>query len=328
MDYDIKIKVLGVGGGGSNTTDFISDSKLSGIDTCAINTDAQALEVSKARHKIHIGEKRTNGLGAGSIPDVGLSAAEESTQEIKDYIKGADIVFIASGMGGGTGTGAAPYIAKLAKESDALTISIVTKPFKFEGRSRMSKAKEGIKKLNEISDVNIVIPNQKIVEDHKQEFLENAFTIPDNVLKIAVESLIRMLHTQSKTSSSIDLNSLKATLRNKGVAVMGYGESRNKDLSSVENIRQALDAATTSNILDTTIVGANVFQVLISANYEQLNVSENKEVVEYIMHKVGKRPQVKISHSEKPDWGVTERAITIIATDYPDGTSEALAEME
>lgn len=328
QDYSIKIKILGVGGGGSNTIDFISESNAKGVETCAVNTDAQALEVSKAGKHIRIGEQLTSGLGAGSNPKTGFGAAEESSQAIKDFIKDADIVFIAAGMGGGTGTGAAPYIAKLSKEIEALTISIVTKPFTFEGGSRMEKAIDGIKKLNDISDINIVIPNQKIVDDHKKEFIENAFMIPDAVLKTAVESLIRMLYSQSQTSSSIDLNTLKGKLKNKGLAVMGIGESRNKDLSGEENLRIALDEATSSKILEHTIEGASSFLVLLSANYEKLTVRENKVIQEYITSKVTSVNNIIISHSGEVDWGETDRAITIVATDYPEGTSEKLIERE
>ena len=188
------IKILGIGGGGSNTVDYIVNSNIfNNVETYAINTDAQALENSKADKKIHIGEILTKGLGAGAIPTIGKKAAEESVEQILEELRGADIVFIASGMGGGTGTGAAPYIAELSKKLGILTIGIVTKPFTFEGPSRMKMAVEGIKILEKVTDVTIVIPNEKLIEQHYDKYLEEAFKLPDEVLKQATEVIVTLL---------------------------------------------------------------------------------------------------------------------------------------
>ncbi len=325
MTYNIDIKVLGVGGGGSNTADFIIDSKLKGIQTFSINTDAQALEQSRADTKIHIGKTLTKGLGAGAIPQIGRDAAEESKEEIVECIKGADIVFVASGMGGGTGTGAAPYIAQISKELGILTIAIVTKPFAFEGRTRMQKAIEGITKLNEVADITIVIPNQKLIQEHEDKFIEDAFAIPDDVLKVAVESLIRMLNSNAQVGSNIDLNALIASLTNRGLAVMGIGESSDEDLTANENLHMALEAATTSNILDVSIKGASQFIVLIGGNINHITPSEQNYIFSFLDNKLGYTDYLAvISFRPEDNFAEYERSITLIATGYKGDASEGI----
>lgn len=329
MTYDLKIKVLGVGGGGSNTTDFIKKSNMKGIETYSINTDNQALEQSSADTKIHIGKTLTKGLGAGAIPEIGRAAAEESREELVTEIEDADIVFVASGMGGGTGTGAAPYIAGLAKELGILTIAIVTKPFSFEGRTRMEKAVEGIAKLNEIADITVVIPNQKLIEEHEDKYIEEAFTIPDDVLRVAVESLIRMLDSNSQVGQSIDLNALIATLTDRGLAVMGIGESRDPELSVEENLSTALNGATTSNILDVSIRGAKQFIVLLGGNLDSIMAGETEIIHEQLTQKLGYNDfQLVVTYRDEEEAEEYERSITIIATGYVGNTSDGILETE
>ncbi len=332
MAYDmngLKIKVLGIGGGGSNTTDSIKKSNLVGIETYSINTDNQALVNSEADCKIHIGEKLTNGLGAGAIPEIGREAAEESRETLINKIAGADIVFIASGMGGGTGTGAAPYIASLARELGILTIAVVTKPFSFEGRSRMEKAVEGIRKLNEIADITVVIPNQKLIEEHNDKFIEEAFTIPDEVLKVAVESLIRVLKSESRVSQAIDLNDLIATLQDKGLAVMGIGESNDPELSPRDNLINALNIATTSNILDIGIRGAKQFIVLIGGNINTILAEEQSIVEQSIIQTLGYTDvRFVVTYREENEKEEYERSVTLIATGYTGNASDGILETE
>ncbi len=329
MTYDINIKVLGIGGGGSNTADFIIKNKMEGIKTYSINTDAQALDQSKADVKIHIGKTLTKGLGAGAIPEIGRSAAEESRDEIIEHLQGADIAFVASGMGGGTGTGAAPYIASLAKELGILTIAIVTKPFAFEGRTRMEKAIEGIARLNDVADITVVIPNQKLIEEHEDKYIEDAFTIPDDVLRVAVESLIRVLDSNSQVGQSIDLNALIYTLTDKGLAVMGIGESKNQELTVEQNLLAALDAATSSNILDVSIRGAKQFIVLLGGDLETITPYEEILIRENLVAKLGYDDfQVIVTFRDQEESEEYERSITLIATGYVGNTSDGILETE
>ncbi len=329
MTYDINIKVLGIGGGGSNTADFIIKNKMDGIKTYSINTDAQALDQSKADVKIHIGKTLTKGLGAGAIPEIGRSAAEESRNEIIEHLQGADIAFVASGMGGGTGTGAAPYIASLAKELGILTIAIVTKPFAFEGRTRMEKAIEGIARLNDVADITVVIPNQKLIEEHEDKYIEDAFTIPDDVLRVAVESLIRVLDSNSQVGQSIDLNALIYTLTDKGLAVMGIGESKNQELTVEQNLLAALDAATSSNILDVSIRGAKQFIVLLGGDIETITPYEEILIRENLVAKLGYDDfQVIVTYRDQDESEEYERSITLIATGYVGNASDGILETE
>lgn len=311
-----KIKVFGIGGGGSNTTDFIVE-KIPNVETYAINTDAQALESSKAHNTIHIGKVLTKGLGAGAIPEIGENAAAESKEELLEAIDGADVVFVASGMGGGTGTGAAPYIAGLAKEKGILTIAVVTKPFAFEGKGRMKKAVAGIKKLNDTADVTVVIPNQKLVEDHLDDYLEEAFERPDKVLRNAIDSFIKMLTSKSSISSNIDLNTLNSTLRNQGLAVLGTGHSSTDEYTLEQNLRQAILLATESKMLDISLSGASDFIVLIGGDIETIIASEEIIVKEELL-KITNNENNRVSIAYEHVDGVSPnyRAFTVIATGY------------
>ncbi len=313
------IKIFGVGGGGSNTVDYIVDSgTLDFVKTYAVNTDAQALDNSKANKKIHIGQILTKGLGAGAIPTVGKKAAEESIEELVNELRGTDIVFIASGMGGGTGTGAAPYVAEISRKLGILTIGVVTKPFDFEGPSRMKMALEGIKELEKSTDVTIVIPNEKLIQNYNEMYIEEAFVLPDEVLRKAIETIVRMLDASSNVSLHIDLNTLRSTLKDQGLAVMGVGESNEKDLTIMENLIKALENAIDSNILEISVYGSKKIVLLIGGNINFITAAEEEEIINYLKGILDYEYQIIIGYKDESDKDETYRSVTIIATGYDD----------
>ncbi len=310
------IKILGVGGGGSNTVDSIVEKKIDKGVTYAINTDAQALEYSKAQNKIHIGELSTKGLGAGALPEVGQRAAEESKDILTQELENTNIVFIAAGMGGGTGTGAAPSIAKIAKEMGILTIGVVTKPFLFEGPSRMSMALNGIKNLNEQTDVTIVIPNEKLITNHREKYIEDAFIIPDEVLQTAILAIVEVLENNSTFGSNIDLNDLKVKLGNKGLAVMGMGESNAAELSGLDNLQIALERAMNSEILEISVDGAQEFIVQISGDTDEMSYAEMQAPEVLLSNYLGYEISCTTTLNNEEEFEPTQRKITLIATGY------------
>lgn len=313
------IKIFGIGGGGSNTVDYIVNSAtLNMVETYAVNTDAQALENSKADKKIHIGQVITKGLGAGAIPTIGKKAAEESVEEIVRELKGADIAFIASGMGGGTGTGAAPYIAEISKKLGILTIGVVTKPFTFEGPSRMKMALQGIKALEKVTDVTIAIPNERLVENYDEMYIEEAFVLPDEVLRKAIETIVRMLDSVSKVAINIDLNTLRNILKDQGLAVMGIGEHEEKEITSMENLTKALDKAIDSNILEISVYGSKKIVVLIGGNLEYITPAENDAIIHQLRKILDYQYQIIIGYKDEKEKGESYRSVTIIATGYDD----------
>ncbi len=246
----VQIKVIGVGGGGGNAVNRMIDAGVKGVEFIAINTDSMALYHSKADQKIQIGEKATQGKGAGANPDVGAKAAEESRDLIVDAIKTADMVFITSGMGGGTGTGAAPIVAQIAKEMDILTVGIVTKPFSFEGKRRMEQAEIGIASLRENVDSLVVIPNERLqyVSDTKIT-LTNAFNIADDVLRQGVQSISELISIPALVN--LDFADVTAVMKNSGYAHMGVGIATGKDKAEV-----AANAAITSKLIETSMNGS------------------------------------------------------------------------
>ena len=256
----VKIKVIGVGGGGNNAVNHMINSNVRGVDFIVINTDKQVLIQSKAVEKIAIGEKITKGHGAGSNPDIGVKAAEESAEEISTLIKGADMVFITAGMGGGTGTGAAPVIARLAKEQGILTVGIVTRPFAFEGQKRMQQANKGIEALREYVDSLIVIPNErlKIASPEKITML-NGFRIADDVLKQGVQSISELINMPGYMN--LDFADLSSVMRNAGYAHMGTGHGNGKDKADM-----AASMATSSPLLESSIKGAKSIVLNITAS--------------------------------------------------------------
>ncbi len=261
-EYDLvtQIKVVGVGGGGGNAVNRMVESNVKGVEFIAVNTDKQVLLNSKATTKIQIGEKVTQGQGAGSKPEVGRKAAEESSEAINEVLAGTDMVFITAGMGGGTGTGAAPVIAKLAKEKGILTVGIVTKPFNFEGRRRMQMAESGIAELAQSVDSLIVIPNErlKLVSDQKITLL-NAFSVADDVLRLGVKSIAELIKIPGIIN--LDFADVTSIMKDAGHAHMGVGRGSGKDKAEI-----AANAAISSPLLETTIQGAKGVIILISGS--------------------------------------------------------------
>ncbi len=253
MDYDtvVNIKVVGVGGGGNNAVNQMVSSGLQGVDFIAINTDRQALNRSEAEVKIQIGAKLTKGQGAGSKPEVGRKAAEESREDISKALEGANMVFITAGMGGGTGTGGAPIVAQIAREMGVLTVGVVTRPFAFEGKKRMEQANAGIENLKENVDSLIVIPNErlKFVSEQKISF-KNAFEIADNVLRQAVASISELITVPGLIN--LDFADVTSVMKGAGYAHMGVGSATGKDKAE-----EAAKKAIQSPLLETSINGAH-----------------------------------------------------------------------
>ena len=255
-----QIKVIGVGGGGGNAINRMVSSGVQGVEFIAVNTDKQVLTFSKATHKIQIGEKVTGGRGAGARPEMGLKAAEESRDAIVDALSGANMVFITAGMGGGTGTGAAPAIAEIAKSSGILTVGIVTTPFAFEGKRRMQQAEAGIAELAQHVDSLIVIPNErlKLVSDQKITFA-NAFDVADDVLRQGVKSISELIKVPGLIN--LDFADVTAVMKDAGHAHMGVGRASGK-----EKAEAAANAAVSSPLLETTIQGAKGVIISITSS--------------------------------------------------------------
>ena len=304
----VQIKVIGVGGGGGNAVNRMIDAGIRGAEFISVNTDKQILAFSKATHKIQIGEKSTRGQGAGGLPEVGEKAAEESREIITDLLQGTDMVFITGGMGGGTGTGAAPVIASIAKEMGCLTVGVVTKPFKFEGRNRMSLAQKGIAKLAEQVDSLIVIPNDRLKYVSEQRItLKNAFEKADEVLLQGVRSISELIKIPGFIN--LDFADVTSVMQDAGYAHMGVGRASGKDKAEV-----AANAAVTSPLLETEIKGAKGVIMSIKSS-EDIDL-EDVEVAADI-----------ITQAADPDavitWGVAydenledEMVITVIATGF------------
>ena len=271
-----EIKVIGVGGGGSNAVNRMIESGLGNVKFIAVNTDLQALKLSDAEYRVPIGSKLTSGLGAGGIPDIGEQAAHENKADLQNILKGSDMVFITAGMGGGTGTGAAPVVAEIAKETGALTVAVVTKPFDFEGKKKMKLAEEGIKKLREAVDTLIIIPNQyllKIVE--KRTPIKEAFLKADDVLRQGVQGISELITVTGEIN--IDFADVRTIMSGQGDALMGIG------IGSGDN--RAVDAATNAinNPLleDARMGGAKGILVNITGG-EDFSLSEYDEVIKIV----------------------------------------------
>jgi cell division protein FtsZ len=279
FDFDMEqlaqIKVIGVGGGGSNAVNRMIDNGVKGVEFITVNTDAQALHLAKSEHKLQIGDKLTRGLGAGANPEVGKKAAEESRELVASRLKGADMVFVTAGMGGGTGTGAAPVIAEIAKECGALTVGVVTRPFTFEGRKRSAQADLGIEALKEKVDTLIVIPNDRLLEivDKKTPMLE-AFREADNVLRQAVQGISDLIAEPSLIN--LDFADVKTIMSERGSALMGIGVA-NGENRAAEAARKAI----MSPLLETSIDGARgiIMNITGGANLSLYEVNEAAEIV-------------------------------------------------
>lgn len=278
-DLQAKIKVVGIGGGGCNALDRMIEAGLQGVDFIALNTDFQALNRSKAPHKIQLGQKLTKGLGAGSQPEVGRRAAEESRTDIQDMVTGADMVFVTCGMGGGTGTGGAPVVANVAKEQGALTVGIVTRPFKFEGKRRGTVAAEGIKSLRDQVDTLIVIPNDKLLDlVSETTSLQESFQHADEVLRQAVTGISELILKPGLIN--LDFADVKMVMESSGTALIGLGES-----SGENRAVQAVENAILSPLLENSIDGAS--GVLINfIGGRDLTLQEVNQAAELIANRV------------------------------------------
>lgn len=260
MQNITNIKVVGVGGGGGNAVNRMIEYGLQGVEFITMNTDQQVLFMSKSTQKVQLGAKLTRGRGAGGDPEIGQRSAEESRDEIAAALKGAQMAFITAGMGGGTGTGAAPVVADIAKDMGVLTVGIVTKPFAFEGRIKMSKAEEGIRALKERVDSLIVIPNERLkLISHEKITMANAFAAADNVLRQGVESIAALVNVPSFIN--LDFADVRSVMRDAGYAHMGTGEARGGNMAE-----DASNAAITSPLLETSIAGARGVIVNITAS--------------------------------------------------------------
>ena len=250
MDGTATIKVIGVGGAGNNAVNRMIESGIKGVDFIAVNTDRQALQQSKANTKIQIGEKITRGLGAGANPDIGAQSAEENKSEVAEILRGADMVFVTAGMGGGTGTGAAPVVAQLAKQKGILTVGVVTKPFGFEGKVRMKNAEAGIEELKANVDTLITIPNDRLLEVvQKNTSIVEAFSIADNVLKQGIQSISDLIKVPGLIN--LDFADVTSIMKDKGLAHMGIGNASGEN-RAIEAAKEAIQ----SPLLETSIRGA------------------------------------------------------------------------
>ena len=255
-----KILVIGVGGAGNNAVNRMVDENILGVEFIGVNTDRQALQLCKAPQLVQIGEKLTKGLGAGAKPEVGAKAAEESMDELTELIKGADMVFVTCGMGGGTGTGAAPVVAGIAKDLGCLTVGVVTKPFRFEARQRMNNAIQGIERLKQNVDTLIVIPNDKLLEIvDRRTSMPEALKKADEVLQQGVQGITDLINVPGLIN--LDFADISTVMKDKGIAHIGIGEGHGDD-KALEAVKQAI----TSPLLETTIEGATDIIINISGD--------------------------------------------------------------
>lgn len=306
-----RIKVIGVGGSGKNAVNHMINSKVKGVDFIAVNTDAQDLHHSLAKKKIHIGKNLTRGLGAGMNPELGKRAVEETKEEIQESIKGADMVFIACGMGGGTGSGAAPVIARTAKESGCLTVAVVTKPFFFEGQQRMKIAEDAIEELKGSVDALIIIPNDRLLQTiDKGTTAKNAFATCDNILKQAVEGISDLITTPGIIN--IDFADIRAVMQDAGAALMGIGTA-----SGDNRAEEAAKMAISSPLLEVSINGAK--GVLFSiAGGDDLGMFEIQDAAKIITESVDPTARIIFGTVRDEKLKKGELKITVIASSFPE----------
>lgn len=308
MDGTATIKVIGVGGAGNNAVNRMIDIGIKGVDFIAVNTDRQALQTSRANTKIQIGEKITRGLGAGANPDIGAQSAEESKSEIAEVLRGADMVFVTAGMGGGTGTGAAPIVASTAKEMGILTIGVVTKPFTFEGKKRLSQAERGIESLKGKVDTLVVIPNDKLLQiiDRKTSIIE-AFKMADDILRQGVQGISDLIAIPGLVN--LDFADVKTIMLNQGMAHMGVGSA-----SGENRAEDAAKEAIQSPLLETSIEGAKGVIINITGG-EDLGLHEVNTAAELVQRSVD--PEANIIFGTVTDTSMSDEIkITVIATGF------------
>ena len=319
FDSGVVIRVIGVGGGGNNAVNRMIAANIRGVDFVAVNTDRQALRKSEAPTQMVIGEKITRGFGAGANPEIGARSAEESTEEIKQMLAGADMVFVTAGMGGGTGTGAAPIVARIARDMNILTVGIVTKPFSFEGKRRMEQAERGIKELGQYVDSLVIIPNEKLKEVSDTRItLGNAFEIADDVLRRGVQSISELINSPGRIN--LDFADVTSVMKNAGYAHMGVGGATGADKAML-----AAKAAISSPLLETSIHGAKGVLISIIASND-VSLEEVDQASSMI--------QKQAHEDANVIWGVAfddslndEMRVTIIATGF-DSKEKAEAPVE
>ena len=299
-----KIVVVGVGGAGNNAVNRMIDENIFGVEFFGVNTDKQALKLCKAPTVLQIGEKLTKGLGAGAQPEIGEKAAEENMDEITQILKGADMVFVTCGMGGGTGTGAAPVIAKLAKDMGVLTVGVVTKPFRFEAKTRMNNAMSGIDKLKEAVDTLIVIPNDRLLEIvDRRTTMPEALKKADEVLQQAVQGITDLINVPALIN--LDFADVQTVMTEKGVAHIGIGTAKGDDKAN-----EAVQHAVTSPLLETTISGASHVIINISGD---ISLMEANDAASYVQELAGDGASI-IFGARYDDTYPDECTITVIAT--------------
>ncbi|EHI56016.1 cell division protein FtsZ [Johnsonella ignava ATCC 51276] len=299
-----KIIVVGVGGAGNNAVNRMIEGSIEGVEFIGVNTDKQALQLCKAPTLMQIGEKLTKGLGAGAKPDVGQKAAEENTEDLANVFKGADMVFVTCGMGGGTGTGAAPVIARIAKDLGILTLGVVTKPFSFEGKQRMANALQGIEKLREVVDTLIIIPNDKLLEIvDRRVTMPEALKKADEVLQQAVQGITDLINVPALIN--LDFADVQTAMSGKGIAHIGIGYAKGDD-KALDAVKQAIQ----SPLLETTIEGASHVIFNISGD---ISLIEANEAASYVQELAGEDANIMFGamyDDSVPD----ETSITVIAT--------------
>lgn len=299
-----RIIVIGVGGAGNNAVNRMIDEQIGGVEFIGINTDRQALQLCKAERTIQIGEKLTKGLGAGAKPEIGEKAAEESLEDIKEAVQGADMVFVTCGMGGGTGTGGAPVVAKLAKDMGILTVGVVTKPFKFEAKTRMNNALTGIQKLKESVDTLIVIPNDKLLEIvDRRTTMPDALKKADEVLQQAVQGITDLINLPALIN--LDFADVQTVMTDKGIAHIGIGAGKGDD-KALDAVKQAV----ASPLLETTIVGASHVIINISGD---ISLMDANDAASYVQDMAGDEANI-IFGAMYDDTYTDEATITVIAT--------------
>jgi cell division protein FtsZ len=303
-----RIKVIGVGGGGTNAVNRMIEEGIQGVEFIAVNTDAQALLLSKAQTRVRIGDKLTRGLGAGGNPEVGRKSAEESAEDLYNVLKGSDMVFITAGLGGGTGTGAAPIVAQVARDIGALTIGVVTRPFSFEGGKRMSSAEEGMAKLKEHADTLIVIPNDRLLQIvDKRASLQDSFKLADDVLRQGIQGISELITVPGLIN--LDFADVRTIMSEGGAALMAVGRASGEDRA-----RAAAEQAISSKLLDITIDGARgvLFNVTGGPSLTLYEVNQAAALIRETSH-----PDVNLIFGAvvDPDMGDDIR-ITVIATGF------------
>ena len=309
-----RIRVVGVGGSGGNAINHMIGAKVKGVEFIAINSDAQDLHHSEAKRKIHIGKNLTRGLGAGGNPDMGRRAAEETREEIANAIKGSDMIFITGGMGGGTGTGAAPVVAKIARDSGALTVGVVTKPFLFEGQERMRLALQGIEELKKEVDALITIPNDRLLAIVDRETtVSAAFELCDNVLKQAVEGISDLITMPGIIN--VDFADIRSVMENAGSALMGVGLSTGE-----KRAEEAARAAINSPLLEVSITGAKGVLFAIAGG-DDLGMLEIQDAARIITESIDPHAKVIFGAIRDEKLKKNEVRVTVIATGFPESES-------